>query len=49
MYFIPILLWIILTLLLKNTEERELFRRFDQEFADYVAKVNRVFPKPPAK
>ena len=49
MYFIPILLWAILTLLLKKTEEPVLIGRFDQDYIDYMAKVNRVLPKPPAK
>ena len=49
MYFIPILLWIILTILLKKTEERDMFQRFDQEYLDYMSTVNRVIPKPPAK
>lgn len=49
MYFIPILLWAILTLLLKKTEEPVLIGRFDQDYIDYMAKVNRILPKPPAK
>lgn len=49
MYAIPVVLWILLTLLLKKTEEPDLFKRFGQEFADYYATVNRVLPKPPAK
>jgi protein-S-isoprenylcysteine O-methyltransferase Ste14 len=49
MYVIPILLWILLTVMLKKTEEKELFKRFGQEFLDYMVNVNRVLPKPPAK
>ena len=49
MYVIPILLWILLTVMLKKTEEKELFKRFGQEFLDYMVNVNRILPKPPAK
>ena len=49
MYFIPILLWIILTILLKKTEEPELIKRFGLEYTDYLVSVNRVLPKPPKK
>ena len=49
MYAIPIILWILLTILLKKTEEPDLFKRFGQEYADYYATVNRVLPKPPAR
>ena len=49
MYAIPILIWLILTFLMKKTEERDMFKRFGQEYLDYMVKVNRVLPKPPAK
>ncbi len=49
MYAIPILLWILLTILLKKTEEPDLFQRFGQEYGEYYTKVNRVLPKPPSK
>ncbi|MBR0146639.1 MAG: isoprenylcysteine carboxylmethyltransferase family protein [Eubacterium sp.] len=49
MYAIPILLWILLTVLLKKTEEPDMFQRFGQEYGDYYANVNRVLPKPPHK
>ena len=49
MYAIPIVLWILLTYLLKNTEERDMFQRFGQDYLDYVAVTNRVLPKPPKK
>ena len=49
MYAIPIVLWIVLTVLLKKTEERDMFQRFGQEFADYYATTNRILPKPPSR
>ena len=49
MYALPIVLWILLTLLLKNTEERDMFKRFGQDYLDYAAVTNRVLPKPPKK
>ena len=49
MYVIPILLWALLTVLLKKTEERDMLKRFGQEYLDYMVKVNRILPKPPAK
>ncbi len=49
MYLIPLLLWGILTLLLKKTEEPLLVKRFGQDYTDYMASVNRIFPKPPKK
>ena len=49
MYAIPILLWAILTLLLKKTEEKVLLKRFGAEYEDYMIEVNRILPKPPKK
>lgn len=49
MYVIPILLWAFLTFLLKKTEERDMLKRFSQEYLDYMDQVNRILPKPPAK
>ena len=49
MYFIPILLWGLLTILLKKTEEPDLIRRFGDDYLDYMIAVNRVLPKPTGK
>jgi len=49
MYVIPILLWVLLTILLKKTEEPELISRFKLDYTDYMVSVNRILPKPPKK
>ncbi len=49
MYVLPILFWILLTILLKKTEEADMIKRFDDEYLDYMVNVNRIFPKPPAR
>lgn len=41
---LPILFWAMLTLLMKQTEEKWLLRRFGEEYAIYCRKVNRVIP-----
>lgn len=41
---LPILFWATLTLLMKQTEEKWLFRQFGEEYALYCRKVNRVIP-----
>lgn len=41
---LPILFWAMLTLLMKQTEEKWLIRRFGEEYALYCRKVNRVLP-----
>ena len=41
---LPILFWAMLTLLMKQTEEKWLLRRFGEDYAIYCRKVNRVIP-----
>lgn len=41
---LPILFWAMLTLLMKQTEEKWLLRRFGEEYLAYCRKVNRVIP-----
>lgn len=41
---LPILYWAMLTLLMKQTEEKWLLRQFGEEYALYCRKVNRVIP-----
>lgn len=41
---LPILFWLYLTILLKNTEEKWLLAKFGQAYLDYCQKVNRVIP-----
>lgn len=36
--------WIIMTILIKNTEEKWLQKEFKDEFINYKLRVNRVFP-----
>jgi len=49
MYALPVVLWILLTILLKKTEEIDMFKRFGQDYLDYSVVTNRVLPKPPKK
>ena len=41
---LPIVFWIFLTVLMKNTEEKWLLRQFGEEYAAYCREVNRVIP-----
>lgn len=41
---LPIVFWIFLTVLMKNTEEKWLLRQFGEEYATYCREVNRVIP-----
>lgn len=41
---LPILYWAMLTVLMKQTEEKWLLRQFGEEYALYCKKVNRVIP-----
>ena len=46
---LPVLFWIEMTIVLKNTEEKWLLGLYGQEYADYCKRVNRLipwFPKP---
>lgn len=44
---LPPVFWGLLTVLMKNTEERWLLNAFGQEYADYARQVNRCIPRPP--
>ena len=46
---LPIVFWLYMTILLKLTEEKWLKEAFGQEYNEYCAKVNRVFPWFPKK
>ena len=41
---LPIVFWLYMTILLKLTEEKWLKEAFGQEYIEYCARVNRVFP-----
>lgn len=41
---LPIVFWIFLTALMKQTEEKWLLRQFGEEYAAYCREVNRVIP-----
>lgn len=42
--FLPVIFYVFLTLLLRETEEKWLKDMFGQEYVQYCQKVNRVFP-----
>lgn len=44
LFVVPIVLWIFLTILIKNTEEKWLYERFGEEYLAYKRRVNRVIP-----
>ena len=44
LFLLPIVFWIFLTVLMKNTEEKWLLREFSEEYAAYCREVNRVIP-----
>lgn len=46
---LPIVFWLYMTILLKLTEEKWLKEAFGQEYIEYCARVNRVFPWFPKK
>lgn len=46
---IPILFWIEMTIVLKNTEEKWLTNLYGQEYIDYCKRVNRCIPWFPRK
>lgn len=41
---LPFVFWVILTILMKNTEEKWLKNEFGEEYEKYLKKVNRVIP-----
>ncbi|WP_200831587.1 methyltransferase family protein [Varibaculum vaginae] len=44
---LPFIYWVALTILMKCTEERWLENEFGDEYTQYAARVNRIFPWPP--
>ena len=44
---LPAVYWLVLTVLMKRTEERWLRRQFGQQYVDYESCVNRIMPWPP--
>lgn len=44
LFVVPLVLWIFLTILMKNTEEKWLYERFGEEYLAYKSRVNRVIP-----
>ena len=46
---LPLLFWIIMTIVLKNTEEKWLKELYGQEYIDYCKRVNRCIPWFPKK
>ena len=41
---LPFLLWALMTIVLKNTEEKWLTNLYGQEYTDYCKRVNRCIP-----
>ena len=46
---LPIIYWIFMTVLMKNTEEKWLFELYGEEYFEYCRKVNRCIPFPGRK
>ena len=46
---LPVLFWIFLTVLIKNTEEKWLHELYGKEFEEYCKRVNRCIPWFPGK
>lgn len=46
---LPFIYWVALTVLMKHTEERWLENEFGDEYIQYAARVNRIFPWPPQR
>ena len=46
---LPFLFWILMTIVLKNTEEKWLTNLYGQEYIDYCKRVNRCIPWLPRK
>lgn len=44
LFVVPLVLWIFLTILMKNTEEKWLYQNFGEEYLAYKRSVNRVIP-----
>lgn len=47
--FLPIVYWLEMTIVLKNTEENWLIELYGQKYIDYCKKVNRCIPWFPKK
>ena len=46
---LPIIFWLCLTILMKNTEEKWLAALYGEEYSNYCKRVNRCIPWPPKK
>ena len=46
---LPVIYWIFMTILMKNTEEKWLLELYGEEYSDYCRKVNRCIPFPSRK
>ena len=46
---LPIIFWLCLTILMKNTEEKWLSALYGEEYSNYCKRVNRCIPWPPKK
>lgn len=44
---LPFVYWLVLTVLMKHTEEKWLYDLYGQEYLDYCKRVNRCIPWPP--
>lgn len=49
LFVLPILYWLVMTIVLKNTEEKWLKELYGQEYIDYCKRVNRCIPWFPKK
>ncbi len=44
LFILPLVFYISLTILMKNTEEKWLFEKFEDDYMKYCQKVNRIIP-----
>lgn len=49
LFIIPVISWVYMTIMLKNTEEKWLRNLYGQEYIDYCKRVNRCIPWVPKK
>lgn len=48
-FILPVIYWLFMTILMKNTEEKWLLKTYGKEYEDYCKRVNRCIPWPPSQ